>query len=201
MAQATPNKTKENLEIIESQIRELYGRVVYSTKAHEKCADQRLRQLSNLKITQIILSALTTGGLVATIFGDPSVSKVSAIISAILSTILFVITTYTKDTDHGKLSQQHKEAASKLWNVREAYLSLLTDIQSRSITIDAVRTKRDALQEELAEIYREAPRTTKVGYEDARKGLRSNEELTFSDEEIDIFLPDPLRKKRVKSNQ
>ncbi len=35
-------------------------------------------------------------------------------------------------------------------------------------------------------------------YKDARKGLRSNEELTFSDEEIDAFLPDPLRKKHVK---
>jgi hypothetical protein len=195
MAQASLNKAKEGLEVIESQIRELYGRVVYSHKAHEKCADQRLTELNRLKIAQIILSALTTGGLVATIFGDPSVSKASAIISVILSTVLFVITTYTKDTDYGKLAQQHKETARRLWAVRESYLSLLTDLQSGVISIEAVRSKRDELQAELTDIYGEAPRTTKAGYEDARKGLRYSEELTFSDEEIDVFLPEPLRKK------
>lgn len=198
MAQASLTKNKESMETMEAQLRELYGRVVYSTKAHEKCADQRLQQLSNLKITQIVLSALTTGGLVAIIFGDPAVSKISAIISTILSTVLFVITTYTKDTDFGKLAQQHKEIASRLWEVRESYLSLLTDIRTANVTVETIRLRRDELQKKLAEIYREAPRTTKAGYEDARKGLKYNEELTFTDQEIDVFLPVLLRKNREK---
>ncbi len=113
------------------------------------CSDLGVRLTPISLCDMLRFMQLTTGGLVATIFGDPSVSKPSAIIAAILSAALFVISTYTKDTDYGKLAQQHKETASRLWSIRESYLSLLTDIRGNSITVDDVRLKRDELQKEL----------------------------------------------------
>jgi hypothetical protein len=190
-----PTHTEEDgLAVAEAQIRECYGRVVYSHKSQGKCADQRLTEQHRLKLAQIVLSAITTAGLIAVVFGNPSVSRVSAIGSAALSAALFVINTYTKDTDYGVLARQHKDAANKLWNVRESYLSLLADIRSGCITYDSAISRRDTLQAELASVYAEAPPTTGKAYQDARKGLRSEEEMTFSDQEIDAFLPKQMRK-------
>jgi SMODS and SLOG-associating 2TM effector domain family 4 len=91
--------------ILESQIRECFGRVVYSHKTHKKCADACLRKLSRIKLAQIILSALTTSGLLGVLLGDPKTSKVAAAISAVLSTALLALNTYTKNNDPGQVAQ------------------------------------------------------------------------------------------------
>lgn len=178
---------------LESQLRECFGRVVYSHKTHEKCADRLQARLSLIKIAQIILSALTTGGLLTVIFGDPYVSKAAALVSALLSTVLLGLNAYTKDFDPGQVAQGHKSIADRLWVVRERYLSLLTDIRAGLIQDNEVRHIRDELQSETASIYEGAPRTFEAGYLDAQKALKVKEDLTFSDEEIDQFLPDALK--------
>ncbi|WP_140405065.1 SLATT domain-containing protein, partial [Klebsiella pneumoniae] len=92
----------EDRLILEGQIRECYGRVVYSHKTHEKCADILIRKLENIKLWQIVVSALVTGGIVSTFFDK---GNVSAIISVVLSTILLILNTYTKNYDLGELAQ------------------------------------------------------------------------------------------------
>ncbi len=191
---ALPIQADAEAAALEAQIRECYGRVVYSHKAHEKCADLSLSKLSRIKLGQILLSALTTGGLIAVVLGDASVSHSSAVIAASLSTVLLALNAYMKDVDPGALSQRHKETAHQLWGIRESYLSLLTDMHTRALGLDRVRTRRDELQKELTEIYAAAPRTTLRGYKEASKALKMREDLTFSDEEIDKFLPGPLRR-------
>jgi hypothetical protein len=46
----------------------------------------------------------------------------------------------------------------------------------------------------LYNVYQGTPRSINKAYDEASKALKSNEELTFSDEEIDMFLPKELRK-------
>lgn len=178
------------IKIIESQIRELYGRVVWTHKTQEKCADILLKRHTILKVVQISLSALTTTGILIAVFGE---NKVVGIISAILSAILFGLNAYTKDYDLGEISQKHSNSASDLWNIRESYLSLLTDIRTERLTIEQIVTKRDELQIELSNTYKGAPRTINAAYKEATKGLKENEELTFSKEEINNLLPEELR--------
>jgi hypothetical protein len=178
------------VKIIESQLRELYGRVVWTHKTQEKCADILLRRHTRLKITQIILSASITTGILVSVFGDNSIV---GIISAIISAILFGLNAYTKDYDLGEISQKHSTAASELWNIRESYLSLLTDLRAKKLSLDEITAKRNTLQEELYNTYKGAPRTISSAYQEATKGLKINEELTFSDKEIDNLLPKELR--------
>src|SRR5207302_1150583 len=71
--------------VLEGQLRESYAHVVYSHKTHEKCADILLHRLSTIKLWQIILSALTTGGFISTFFGS---GNVGAAIGIVLSTAL-----------------------------------------------------------------------------------------------------------------
>lgn len=189
--QASQSSGDDKVVALESQIRECYGRVVYSHVVHEKCADICLERLKLIKNLQIILSAITTGTLLISLFGE---AKVGTIIGAIFSTILLALNTYTQDNDLGELAQKHSQTASKLWIIRESYLSLLTDIAINSLSIEEIKTKRDELQSALATIYQNAPRTNEKAYKKAQKALKVDEQLTFSDKEIENFLPSNLRR-------
>ncbi|KQH83887.1 hypothetical protein AMR76_20785 [Vibrio furnissii] len=188
-----PNSQARNngLVYLEEQIRECYGRVVYSHKTHEKCADILLSRLSNIKIAQIILSALSTAGFVSIIFGT---GEVGAIAGGLVSVALLVLNGYTKDYDLGQLAQKHRQAAADLWLIREQYLSLLTDLRSNSCSEDELREKRDHLLTELHALYLGTPSTNFKAYKKAQEALKSLEDMTFSDEEIDAFLPKSLKK-------
>jgi hypothetical protein len=183
-----------SLSPLEAQLRECFGRVVYSTKTHEKAADRCLRLLARLKTTQIVLSAITTGGLLTAVLGEPSTSRAASVISTIVATALLALNMYSKSSNPGQLAQEHRDTAVRLWAIRESYLSLLTDLRSTTVRADQIAKKRDQLQVRLAAVYRGAPRTTSAAYGDAGTALKDREELTFSDKEIDAFLPSPLRR-------
>lgn len=178
-------------QLLEAQIRECYGRVVWSHKTQEKCADIVLKRNNFLKWLQIILSTLTTTGLVVTIFGDVLWVR---IVSAVISAILLLLNTFLKSKDLGAIAQQHSDAAADIWNIRESYLSILTDLKMDDANVELIKKRRDKLQEQLAVIYKRSPRTISKAYDEASKALKLNEEMTFSDEEIDCFLPVGLRK-------
>ena len=183
--------THESRRILEGQLRECYGRVVYSHKTHEKCADILLSHLSLIKISQIALSAITAGGFIAAIFTE---GKVTALIASVVSTILLVLNAYTKDYDLGELAQKHRQAASDLWLIREKYLSLLTDLAMKGKPVEALQQQRDALLDQLHNVYAGAQSTNSRAYKEAQKALKLNEDMTFSATEIDILLPSELRR-------
>jgi hypothetical protein len=99
-----------------------------------------------------------------------------------------------KGFDPGAVAQKHRDTASDIWPIRESYLSLLTDIVGGDEDIKKLRERRDSLQQSLAAIYRGAPHTDGKAYSEAQKALQQNDEYTFSDEEIDKFLPEDLKK-------
>lgn len=177
-------------KILESQLRESYGRVVYSHKTHEKCADILHSKLSNIKFWQIALSALTTGGFVSTFLGS---GNIGASIGVAVSTLLLVLNTYTKNYDLGELAQKHKNAANDIWLIRESYLSLITDSLIGDRSIELLQAERDKLIKDLHSVYVGAPSTTFKAYKKAQEALQCNEDMTFTDAEIDSFLPSELK--------
>lgn len=183
--------TTESRRVLEGQLRECYGRVVYSHKTHEKCADILLSRLSAIKLWQIILSAVTTGGFIAAVFGA---GKVGAAVGMVVSTALLVLNAYTKNYDLGELAQKHKQAANDLWIAREKYLSLLVDIRMKEKTLESLQKQRDELVEQLHSVYSGAPSTTFQAYKRAQDALKTFEDMTFSDTEIDAFLPQELKR-------
>lgn len=176
--------------IFESQVRELYGRVAYTHKTHEKMAEKKASLQSHIKLWQIGLSAVATSGAIGVIVTDAGWAKA---VTALFAVATLGVSTYVKDIDPGALAQKHRQTASDLWNIREAYLSLLTDIRDESLSLEGLKVRRDDLQERLHEIYKLAPNTDGDAYAKAQKALKHNEDLTFSDGEIDAFLPGPLK--------
>lgn len=170
---------------------------MYSHKTHEKCADLLLSRLSNIKLCQIILSAVTTGGFLAAVFGA---GPIGAAAGVVVSTALLVLNAYTKNYDLGELAQKHKQAANDIWLIREKYLSLITDIRLGDKELRDIIKERDTLLEELHAAYNGAPSTTYDAYRKAQQALQQLEDMTFSDKEIDSFLPREMRKEGEQSH-
>lgn len=185
--------TTKSRQILEGQLRECYGRVVYSHKTHEKCADILLSRLSKIKLLQIILSAVTTAGFIGATFGT---GQIAAIAGIAISTFLLVLTAYTKNYDLGELAQKHKQAANDLWLIREHYLSLLTDLAMNEKPLELLQSQRDELVKQLHTTYSGAPSTTFKAYKKAQEALKYLEDMTFNDNEIDKFLPNELKRNK-----
>ena len=187
-------KTEDTLAsriILEGQLRECYGRVVYTHKTHEKATDILMSRLSKIKLSQLILSALATGGFLATFFGA---GNVGMLLGGFVSSTLLVLNAYTKDYNLGELSQKHRQTGADLWIIREKYLSLLIDLRMEEKQVETLQQERDKLLEALHAVYTGAPSTTQKSYKKAQKALQQQEDMTFSSTEIDALLPKELKR-------
>lgn len=174
---------------LESQIREAYGRLVYTFTSHNKIIDRLMSKNNTIKVWQIVLSALTTGSFVAII---SSYELIASIFGAIVSITLLILNAYTKNFDLVETAQSHQKAADALWKIREEYVSLLTDFDL--LEVSEIMKRRDDLQDRTAEIYAQSPRTDAKSYKEAQKALKTEEEQTFSEKEIDVMLPNSIRR-------
>ena len=117
-----------------------------------------------------------------------------SLVAVLVSTSLFALNAYTKDYDLGELAQKHRQAGVDLWIIREKYISLITDLRVGRKSVEEVQVERDNILMELHAIYSGAPSTTDKAYKKAQEALKQLEDMTFSDEEIDAFLPKELKK-------
>jgi len=183
------NDTQQNSGLY-NQIKETYGRVLYSQTTHVKQYLRLEKHHKWIKIIQIVISAISTGGFIGSIVTD---NDMATWVGGIFATILLIISLYFKDFDIGARMSLHRKASDELWLVREQYISLLTDFEMLSDSQS--RGKRDELQEKTNEIYKNAPKTDSKSYEEAQKVLKNEEEQFFSPEELDKLLPKHLRSK------
>ena len=182
---------KYNLQVI----RESFGRVCYSHKTHEKDMEMQAKNVTIVKWVNIILIAITTGSLLSTLFAGQNLIFVGAIFSAI--TLGFSI--FQLSFDPEKKATSHKQAANSLWLIREKYVNLMTDILSGHLKEDGIVKRRDDLLNELDVVYKSAPETSSRAYKMAQEALKFNEELTFSDKELNQLLPASLHITNSKS--
>jgi hypothetical protein len=152
-----------------------------------------LCNLSRVKLAQIVLSAITAAGFVGAILG---VGTAGTVIGIVVSTTLLALNSYMKSYDLGELAQKHKQAAGDLWLIREKYLSLLVDLRMKETPIESLQQERDHILKQLHSIYMGAPSTTSKAYKRAQAALQKLQDMTFSDAEIDAFLPPELQRSR-----
>lgn len=181
-------------EKLRDQIRDSFGRIVYNQTCHEKKLQSLVRQDNCIKKWQIILSALATTGFIGVVIFD---EKIAGFIGAFISFILVILNSYSKNFTPEEKVQDHRSVALQLWEIREDYKSLLTDFDY--ISIEEIKVKREELKKRTCEVYNVAHRTDEKSYLEARKSLKEEEEQTFTNAEIDSFLPPFLRKDNMLS--
>lgn len=181
----------EYKEKLESQIKEQYGKLVYSYTCHwEDVAILRSRN-NLLKWNEIILTAISATGIVSFFIFD---SKWLAAIGAVFSTLSLAITLFTKEYNVDEKIISHQKSADDLWIIKEKYISLLTDIGQ--INPDEVCKRWDDLVEESSVIYKAALPTSAKAYARAQNQIKNKEYQFFTDDELDKMLPNHLRKQQ-----
>lgn len=175
------------------QVREAFGRVVYSHKTHEKQADICFSRHRWQQGALVALTAISSGAFLASILGHFVEAQLASVTTSFIAILVSGISLGTKTFKFEEESRSHRDTASRLWNVREFYLSLIADLMSGATSPFDARARRDELQEAARAVYMDAPRTTERAFAKASAGLKRTEELTFTSHEIDLFLPDALR--------
>ena len=176
-----------------AQVREAFGRVAYTHKTHEKQADICFTKHRWQQGVLVALTAISSGTFLVAVVGQFATTTVTGLVTSSVAVLVTWVSLGAKTFRFHEEAAAHRENASRLWDVRESYISLIADIMSGKVANSEARARRDELQETTREIYSSAPRTSSKAYNRAQDGLKNNEELTFSSRELDLLLPEALR--------
>jgi hypothetical protein len=178
---------------LESQLRQIFASVVWSHKIQEKQADIYLSRYNFLEFLRILLAALTSSGIFAVVFIDNFYLK---LVTAIVSAISLFITTYFKSYDLKSLQKQHKKSALEWLELRENIMTVLCDISLNKYSEDELIKKRDEFFKKKIEIAKETLDPEEEAVNQASKNLKNRQDNTYTDEEIDSYLPQLARKNK-----
>lgn len=176
-----------------AQVRESFGRVVYSHKTHEKQADICFSKHRWQQGVLVALTAISSGTFLVAMVGLLGNPVLTTFATSFIALIVSWMSLGAKTFKFEEESNAHRSIASRLWDVRESYISLIGDLMSGSISDAEARERRNELQQTTRDAYANAPRTSTKAFERAQDGLKNNEEMTFTTREIDLLLPDTLR--------
>lgn len=161
----------DSQEKLRTQIMESAGNVYYTYSAHWNIANCLQGCYSFMKIIQMILTAITTVGLIAEISQNTNWLKICSAGALFLN--LYMLNFNIPDK-----IKAHTSAANDLWEVREGYKSLLVDFNDMSL--EAIRAKRDKLTESVSMINKKYPGTDNKSFKKAQSDISK---YTYSDGE------------------
>ena len=178
-------------ERLRSQIEEAYSKALYSYTTQQKAANLKERSRNRISIIQIILTSISSAGII----GSLIVSQYfSGILAGICSALSLALNLYSRGRPYSNEVSDHRSTADALWPILQDYLSLLTDFDK--LDIQVIRESRKALQDRLEQVYLTAPRTNEKAYRFAQKALKRDSEQSFEVGECDQLLPVGLRSSR-----
>lgn len=193
----TEEKTDKKLETYQTLldvVRQIFASVVWTHKIQEKQADIFAEQYGKLETINIVAAAATSCGIIGSVFADCLCIK---IIAAILSFITLSITAYFKSFDLVSRQKQNKDAANQFLVIRNELLQIIADIHMKKKDVDEINENYQKIMEKLNELYVSAPSTSDKAVDRATEALKVNKEYTYSEADIDRFLP-PALKGKVK---
>ena len=183
-----------------ANIRFYFAQAVFMNSCHFNAMDRLKQRENKISLLIKIVSGATIISLVLQIIGFENnvrvVLKVAVFIGLLATTISLIFNFFYKDDRIFEI-YRHRVYAEKYKFLRDEYMSLITDIMANSIPEDQQRINRNDFQNRYSIIGESAPTIDVIDYENARKnlGIQKNdkEEFTWSDFEIDKFLPKQLR--------
>ncbi len=182
----------DDLTPILATARELYGRVAYTHKTHEKERETWSDQVCWMNRVNIALTGIATVLTVISASLKPMWALVSTALSA-AATVCFAI--WQSNFDPAGKEARHRVAAKELLWLREQLLLLITNCQNPGGVPEQLQRRLETIRQELTTAYKFVPDRSPAAYAAAEQALKSGH-FTFSDDEIDGFLPTELRKKK-----
>lgn len=173
-------------------LRLTFGHIIYTHRAHARLALAHARWSRGLQGAEALLVIATASTALGFVQGGESAYAISTAVTATLALLVLVLRLVV---DFDGSAATHRRCGAHLWLLREQYRALLADLQDDSITLDAARERRDALMQRLHDLYENAPPFDRRAYEAARAALPAQHEGALSDDEVDRFLPESLKKR------
>lgn len=181
--------------ILLDEVRQKFASVVWTHKIQEKQADIDAFSYKSCKTVNIVCSALTSCGIISTAyFSDTRVE----IATALLSFVALFTAAYLRSFDLKESEISHKNAANKFVVIRDRLLHVIAELKMQD-DFEKISDEYGAIVADLNELYSNAPGTTNLAVRRASKALKCNGEYSYSDEEIDCFLPSDLKGRNLKS--
>lgn len=118
------------------------------------------------------------------------------LITALISLVSVFVSALFKSFDLKTMVSQHKVAANNLLEVRDQLKLILLQIRLKQESVQTIYEKYEGVVQQLDKVYTDAPNTTDKAVIRAREALNVSKDNTFTDDEIDSFLPIGLRKDR-----
>jgi len=172
-------------------LRLTFGHVVYRHAAHSHIASTRARWSRWLRTAE---SLLMTSVALASVAAASGKGDGYMIASAILAGLALATLLVHMTLDLDATAQAHAWCATRLWQIREQYRAVLSDISDGAIDLETGRQKRDDLMNRLHRIYENAPPAEYKVYQAAAQAILTAGDTALPDEEIDRFLPKSLQK-------
>ena len=179
-------------QVLMDLVRQNFASVVWTHKIQEKQADIYAENYAKLQTINIIAASITSCGIVSTIFAVDKFQLALKIVTAMLSFFTLCITAYFKSFNLQTLGKQNKEAANQFLVIRNELLQIISDIHIQKESVHDIEGRYNEIIRRLNELYVAAPSTTDKAVERATQALNEKQEYTFSEEEIDRFLPASL---------
>lgn len=181
-----------------SIVRQSFANTVFTHKVQEVAAEFQGKKAHLVIIWNIVLVSIVLILLVIQSFNPDEVWLTYIGAGVTVSEIIFLVIQLSFNFE--QKSVLHKNSALKFMALRDNYRSLITDIMNEQIDSNGIIVKRDSLQYQYQVICDLAPQTGSAEYTEAqmrlnKRGAVAGEEFTWSDEEIDWFLPANLRLK------
>lgn len=185
---------RDSPEYVLAAARELYARTIYSHKVHEKDREMWSDKTCRMNYINIgLVSTTTVLAIVSAVLPQQFMLILTALSAA--ATTGFVL--WQANFDPVGKENRHRTTAKELLWIREQLLLLIVRCHNSTDHVTELHRSLDSLMEQLTTAYKFAPDTSPEAYAHAQAALKKNEEFTFSDQEIDLFLPVQLRKNQA----
>ncbi|MDH3324603.1 MAG: SLATT domain-containing protein [Candidatus Peregrinibacteria bacterium] len=181
---------KKNLPIIRQQ----FAQCVFNHKIHEKACDRIENVILNIKKINIAILVFVIIFLVLQLKYPDDFLFGGISMSITVFEILFLFV--QKEFSFEEKAKEHKKIALKFLELRDKYKNFIIDVMN-NLKSSETMSKRDLLQEQYQIISDLSPQTKYVDYVKTQLSLlgktNTDEEFTWSDREINRFLPKELR--------
>lgn len=182
-----------------SIVRQSFASTVFTHKVQEVAAENQEKNALIIKVINILLVSIVLILLVMQASNPENLLFAYIGAGITVAEVIFLIIQLSFSFEQRVI--MHKNSALKYMGLRDAYRSLIADIMNNSISGQEIVARRDLLQREYQIISDLAPQTGSREYTETqrrlnKRGAIQGEEFTWSDEEIDWFLPEKLRLKK-----
>ncbi len=180
-------------------VRFYFAQSVFNSSCHFQAHNRLNRQKTIVSIFIKLIAAATLTLLILQVVGLQAKSQdllnLLAYIGMMITGTSLVFEYFNNDRSQDIFL--HKSHAEKYKTLRDEYMGLIESIMSSAYDEEELRNRRDQLQIRYSSIGEHAPETTGDDYTKTQKSLglagNDDEQFTWSDQEINKFLPVQLR--------